>query len=75
MEFVYLLWHTHIDEKLDGGEDFKLIGVYTSMELAEAAQARAELLEGFRDAKEGFEIAINKLNKDGWTSGFITIIR
>lgn len=73
MEFVYLLWHTHIDEKLDGGEDFKLIGVYTSMELAEAAQARAELLEGFRDAKEGFEISRYRLDKDEWTSGYITI--
>jgi hypothetical protein len=74
MEFVYILWHTHIDESLDGGEDVKLIGVYTSMELAEAAQARAELLEGFRDAKEGFEIGINELDRDGWTSGFITVV-
>lgn len=73
MEFVYLLWHTHIDEKLDGGEDFKLIGVYTSIGLAEAAQARAELLEGFRDAKDGFEISHRRLDKDEWTSGYITI--
>jgi hypothetical protein len=73
MEFVYLLWYTHIDESLDGGEDFKLIGVYTSMELAEAAQARSELLERFKDAKDGFEISRCQLDKDGWTSGYITI--
>lgn len=72
MKFVYLLWHTHTLESLDGGEDVKLIGVYTSKELAEAAQARSELLEGFKDAKEGFEISRSVLDKDCWTSGYIT---
>ena len=27
-EFVYLVWHTHLDEDLDNGEDIKLIGVF-----------------------------------------------
>jgi len=73
MQFVYLLWHTHSDEALLDGEDIKLIGVYTSKENAEEAQSRAEQLEGFKDHREGFEISCNEVNKDDWTSGFVTV--
>lgn len=73
MKFVYLLWHTHSDEALLDGEDIKLIGVYTSKENAEEAQSRAGQLEGFKDHSEGFEISCNELDKDEWTSGFITV--
>lgn len=69
---VYSLWHTHVDESLDGGEDIKLIGIYTTLANAEQAQSRAELLTGFKDFKEGFEISTYELDKDEWTSGFIT---
>jgi len=72
MEFVYSLYHTHFDERLDGGEDVKLIGVYTSFEKAKAAQERAEKLEGFRDHPECFEISKQRLDQDQWTSGFFT---
>lgn len=74
MKFVYLLWHTHSDEALLDGEDIKLIGVYTSKENAQEAQSRAEQLEGFNDHRAGFEISCNELNKDEWTSGFVTVI-
>lgn len=73
MEFVYSLWHTHVDERLSGGEDIKLIGIYTSYENANAALLRAEKLEGFRDFSEGFEISQNVLDKDEWTSGFVMV--
>lgn len=72
MEFVYSLWHTHVDENLPGGEDAKLIGIYTSNEKAIEAQSRAEKLKGFRDFPEGFEISIERLDQDRWTSGFAT---
>lgn len=72
IEFVYLLWHTHFNEKLPGGEDVKMIGVYSTEKKAIAAQSRAELLEGFRDSKEGFEISRNKIDQDEWVSGFVT---
>lgn len=72
MEFVYSLWHIHVDEHLPAGEDVKLIGIYTSNENAIAAQLRTEKLEGFRDFPEGFQISQDILDKDGWTSGFIT---
>lgn len=72
IEFVYVLWHTHFNEKLSGGEDVKMIGVYSTEKKAIAAQSRAELLEGFKDAKEGFEISRNKIDQDEWVSGFVT---
>ncbi|MGJ1228873.1 DUF7336 domain-containing protein [Sphingobacterium siyangense] len=72
MEHVFLLWHTHFDESLDGGEDVKLIGVYSTKELAENALVRMSKVEGFRDRTAGFEISEYKIDKDNWTSGFIT---
>ena len=72
IKFVYLLWHTHYDEKLLASEDVKLIGVYSDEKKAIEAQLRAELLEGFKDSKEGFEISCNKIDKDEWSSGFVT---
>lgn len=72
MRKVYLLWHTHLDETLDGGEDVKLIGVYSTVELAGDALVRLSKVEGFRDHKEGFEISEYEINKDHWTLGFIT---
>jgi len=73
MKHVYLLWHTHSNEALLGGEDIKLIGVYTSEKNAHDAQLRVAQLAGFRDHKNGFEISVNTLNKDEWLSGFITV--
>ncbi|KIO76181.1 hypothetical protein TH53_16335 [Pedobacter lusitanus] len=72
MEFVYLLWHTHSDGALLYNEDGKLIGVYNSKENAEEAQSRAEQLNGFKDHREGFEISRNEVDKDEWTSGFVS---
>lgn len=72
MEEVFILWHTHFDDRLENGEDFKLIGVYSSVKNAEEAMNRASKLEGFKDNLDGFEISIYKLDSDSWTSGFIT---
>ena len=72
VKFVYLLWHTHVDEELPSGEDIKLIGIYSTENKAIAAQSRTELLDGFKDFKEGFEISCNKIDNDEWISGFIT---
>jgi hypothetical protein len=73
MKEVYMLWHTHKDDRLDDGEDAKLIGVDSSRVNAEAAQLRVGLLEGFSDSQEGFEISCCQLDKDEWTSGFVTV--
>ena len=73
IEFVYLLWHVHKDEELENGQDIKLIGVYSSNEKAEAALFRAKNLEGFKDHQNGFEVSKYKLDRDGWTAGFVTV--
>ena len=69
---VYLLWHTHVDDRLDGGEDEKLIGVYSSIDEANSAIERKGKYEGFKDHKEGFKISTYILNKDSWSEGFST---
>ena len=67
---VFLLWHEH---ELPGGEDdSKLIGVYSSKQLAEAAQKRAAQLPGFRDVPEGFMIDSYQVDRDEWREGFVT---
>lgn len=70
---IYLLWHTHVSEKLAQGEDSKLIGVYSSYQKAIEAQTRAGALPGFVEHKEGFEISEQIIDKDSWTSGFVTV--
>ena len=72
MKNTYLLWHTHTDERLTGGEDVKLLGTYSTRENAELAQAEAALLEGFKDHLEGFEISEYEMDKREWREGFST---
>ncbi|SMD00183.1 DUF7336 domain-containing protein [Pedobacter nyackensis] len=69
---VYLVWHTHVDERLDGGEDVKLIGVYSSIGEANSAIVRKGTCEGFKDHKDGFEIATYTVDSDNWPEGFVT---
>jgi len=73
MQSIFLLWHTHIDVKLDGGEDIKLIGVYSTEDLAHKALLRFLNTKGFKDYPDGFEISEYKLDQDHWTNGFITV--
>jgi hypothetical protein len=67
---VFLLWHSH---DLGNGEtNDKLIGVYSSVEEAEAAKTRKLLFVGFREAPEGFLISPYEVNRDAWSEGYIT---
>jgi hypothetical protein len=72
MQKIYLLWHTHTDERLAGGEDSKLLGTFSSRELAEKAQTEAALLSGFKDHLDDFEIAEYEIDKREWQEGFHT---
>ena len=73
MKKVYLLWHTHINENLRNGEDVKLLGTFSSVELAKNTENRAKLLAGFKDAVNGFHIAEYEIDKQHWTEGFVTL--
>jgi hypothetical protein len=66
---VFLLWHTN--GSLDGEENSKLIGVYSTKDLADNAQERAANLPGFHDKPQGFAIDSYEMNKDHWSEGFI----
>lgn len=65
---IYILTHTL--ELPDEQEDVKLIGVYSSQEMADAARERALQLPGFRDHAEGFFIQAYELDHDHWPEGF-----
>lgn len=67
---VYLLWHTHVDDKFEGGEDVKLIGVYSTICEANSAIERKRSCQGFMDHMDGFEISTYALDKDCWSEGF-----
>lgn len=67
---VFLLWHVH---ELDGEEDGKLIGVYSSLQAAESAHARATTRHGFRDLPSGFVIDCYKVDEDHWREGYVTV--
>jgi len=70
---VFVLWNTH--ELPSGGQDSKLIGVYSSRSLAEAAQARMIQLPGFRDAPAEFLIDAYTVDEDQWREGYVTAPR
>ncbi|MCB9232146.1 MAG: hypothetical protein H6581_10810 [Bacteroidia bacterium] len=72
MEDVFLVWHTHIDEDLRGGEDVKFIGVFSTEAKALEIIEKFKLLPGFMEQPENFEISINEINKCGWEEGFFT---
>jgi len=71
MGSVFLLQHVN---DLDGAEDVKLIGVYSSNALARAALARAAQLPGFVDHPDGFDISEYNVDVDQWTEGFLTVV-
>ncbi|MBB4959221.1 DUF7336 domain-containing protein [Micromonospora polyrhachis] len=57
----------------EDGDDLKLLGVYSSEQLADDRIQEARLLPGFRDEPDCFMIAGYELDKDQWTAGFVSI--
>jgi hypothetical protein len=66
---VYVLQHSY---ELDGCEETKLIGIYTSAASAEGAQQRLLSQPGFRDHPNKFVVDAYELDVDNWKEGFIT---
>jgi len=65
---VWIVQHVAREDR--PGEDVKLIGVYSTLERAEAAVARLGKLSGFREFLDGFYIDEYRLDEDHWTEGF-----
>jgi hypothetical protein len=86
---LYLLWHVshamregtprHRDEddevliEEDLGDDVKLLGCYSRREIAEARIVRARELPGFRDEPDCFIIDPSVLDRDEWSTGYVTV--
>ena len=51
----------------------KVIGIYSSLELAEAAIARSRELPGFANEPDDFVIHRYELDKDHWPRGFVRL--
>jgi hypothetical protein len=49
----------------------KVIGIYTTVALAEAAIERARILPGFIDRPDSFTIDRYDVDKDHWPRGFV----
>lgn len=71
MASVFVLQHVHPQE--DGVEDVKLIGVYSSREMAEAAVSRLSRLPGFSDTPDGFHIDEYPVDQDQWKDGYVVV--
>jgi len=67
---VQLLWFEQ--EKEDGADTELLIGVYQTVQDANAAIERLRSKPGFVDFEQGFKIVSYELNRDHWTEGFIS---
>jgi hypothetical protein len=74
MKSVYLLSHTH--HMPDGNDDDKLLGVYSSRDLAEQRRdTRYKLLPGFSQPDGEFVVDEYWIDQDHWEEGFITNTR
>ncbi|HEY5458464.1 MAG TPA: hypothetical protein VIJ81_03215 [Sphingomicrobium sp.] len=51
----------------------KVVGIYTSRSLAEAAEERSRLLPGFVDEPDGFSIEQYEVDHDHWPRGFVRL--
>ena len=70
MKHVYLLWHIH--EFDDGDEDSKLLGIFSTEEIAKSKIAYYQKLPGFSESLEGFEISKYEIDYEYWQDGFVT---
>jgi hypothetical protein len=70
-QVVYLLWHG--DDVDDETPDAKLLGVYSSEEVAQDRIARSATLPGFAEHPDDFLITRYAFDEDQWTSGYVEV--
>ena len=73
MKKVWLVWHIDDNASTDEEEYEKLIGVYSSRQLARDAIKRLRDKPGFRDYPERWKIDDWDLDQDEWLEGFVTV--
>lgn len=67
------VWLLHHIRTIEDHEDVKLLGVFSTREMAEWAKARALNLPGFKDSPDGFSIDKYIIDRMGWTAGYRTV--
>lgn len=68
MKTVYFVEHENIED--DYIEEPRMIGIYSSEQLAQEAVERAKKLSGYGDYPEGFQITEYILDLDQFIVGF-----
>ncbi len=71
MKEVYTLQHCC---EINGIDEIKFIGVYSSEQEAKNAIERLKIQPGFRDRPNDFDISKSILNRDGWSEGYKTVL-
>ena len=70
MKTVFILYHSY---DLEGCEETKLIGVYSSKDEADQAVTRLKDKNGFKYRPDAFVTSEYDINQDHWTEGFATV--
>ncbi|WP_421944984.1 DUF7336 domain-containing protein [Pedobacter sp.] len=70
MKTVFILYHSY---ELEGCDETKLIGAYSTKEQAELAIIRLKDKNGFKYRPDAFEISQHELDQDNWKEGFSTM--
>ncbi|MDT8716222.1 hypothetical protein IAI10_06100 [Clostridium sp. 19966] len=68
MKRVFLLQHAY---ELNGIDEEKIIGIYSTEQKAKAVIEEHKKLTGFKDYPKGFCIDEYELDKNFWEEGFI----
>jgi hypothetical protein len=67
---VFVVQHCY--QTSDGGEETKMIGVYSSFEIANKAIERLKTQPGFLDTPDCFFIDAYVIDEDNWKEGYLT---
>jgi hypothetical protein len=70
MSTVFAAYHVRVKDP--DNDDVKLIGIFSSQQLAESAIASVKDQQGFRDYLDGFSIDEKTVDKICWTEGFVS---
>lgn len=71
MKSVYFLYHLD-EQRSDGFQPRKLVGVYSTMQRAQEALRRYHDKPGFKDHPDDWRILEHEMDRDDWTKGFVT---
>lgn len=69
--WIYIL--EHVIPKLDGEDEMKMLGVYSSRQKARDAVKKYKRLPGFKRYPRNFCVSRSEINKMEWAEGFVSM--